>query len=178
VTLIASASTVRPSSTASNVHPANIYGANPTLSDVRSLLGDDNWWPGPPSFGVRPLDSATMPFNEKFHVITRFVHLGTAETLEIEYTLWDSTQMTNIQSSLGTSVTGAKLGDQALYYGSQNSSAAPFATDAERRLAQPSFSALRRSLAACVSPGTTPTGLPGLRAARPEAPSQTAHGRG
>jgi hypothetical protein len=133
VTLIASACTVRPSSTASNVHPADIYGANPTLTDIRSLLGDDNWWPGPPSFGVRPLDSATMPFNEKFHVITRFVHLGTAETLEIEYTLWDSTssatkQMTNIQSSLGTSVTGAKVGDQALYYGSQNSSAAPFGT--------------------------------------------------
>jgi hypothetical protein len=79
VTLTASACTVRPSSTASNVHPADIYGADPTLPDVRSLLGDDNWWPGPPSFGVRPPDSATMPFNEKFHVITRFVRLGTAD---------------------------------------------------------------------------------------------------
>ncbi|MHB8612950.1 MAG: hypothetical protein ACYDAL_11035 [Candidatus Dormibacteraceae bacterium] len=131
--VVASGCTVRASSFASNVHPADLYGANPTLSDVRSLLGDSNWWPGPPSFGVRPLDSATMPFNEKFHVITRFVHLGTAETLEIEYTLWDSTssastQMTNIQSALGTSVTGAKVGDQALYYGSQNSTAAPFGT--------------------------------------------------
>ena len=131
--VVASACTVRPSSAASNVHPADLYGANPTLSDIRSLLGDDTWWPGPPSFGVRPLDSATMPFNERFHVITRFSHLGTAETLEIEYTLWDSTssasaQMTNIQSALGTPVTGAKVGDQALYYGSPNSSAAPFGT--------------------------------------------------
>src|SRR6202171_3974759 len=130
--VVASACT-RPSAAGSHARPLDLYGATPRLADVRALLGDSNWWPGPPSFGVRPLDSATMPFNERFHVITRFAHLGTAETLEIEYTLWDSTssattQMTNIQSSLGTSVTGAKVGDQALYYGSQNSSAAPFGT--------------------------------------------------
>src|ERR1700719_4733108 len=132
--MIASACTVRPTSATSNVHPADFYGGNPTLDDVRALLGDSNWWPGPPSFGVRPLDSATMPFNEKFHVITRFVHLGTAETLDIENTLWDSTasattQMTNIQSALGTPVTGTKVGDQVLYYGSQSSGAAPYSTE-------------------------------------------------
>jgi hypothetical protein len=103
----------------SNAQPSDFYGANPTLADDRSLLGDSNWWPGPPSFGVRPLDSATMPFNERFHVITRFAHLGTAETLDMEYTLWDSTssattQMTNIQSGFGTSATGTKVGDQVL----------------------------------------------------------------
>jgi hypothetical protein len=97
------------------------------------LLGDTNWWPAPPSFGVRPLDSATMPFNERFHVITRFAHLGTAETLDIDYVLWDTTtsattQMTNIQSGFGTSATGTKVGDQVLYYGSQTSGAAPFGT--------------------------------------------------
>ncbi|MHB8588743.1 MAG: hypothetical protein ACYDA0_07820 [Candidatus Dormibacteraceae bacterium] len=123
----------RPTSAGSSAQPSDFYGANPTLADVRSLLGDSNWWPGPPSFGVRPLDSATMPFNEKFHVITRFAHLGTAETLEVEYTLWDTTssattQMTNIQSGFGTSANGAKVGDQALYYGSQTSGAAPFGT--------------------------------------------------
>src|ERR1700674_4208186 len=100
--MIASACTVRPASTASNVHPSDFYGANPTLADVRSLLGDSNWWPAPPSFGVRPLDSASMPYREKFHVITRFTHIGTAETFDIEYTLWDATsaattQMTSIQ---------------------------------------------------------------------------------
>ncbi len=131
--VVASACT-RPASPGSSATPSDFYGANPTLADVRSLLGDINWWPGPPSFGVRPLDSATMPFNEKFHVITRFAHLGTAETLDIEYTLWDSTssattQMTNIQSALGTSASGAKVGDQALYYGSQTSGAAPFGTE-------------------------------------------------
>jgi hypothetical protein len=131
--VVASACTLRPSSAGSNATPNDFYGANPTLADVRTLLGDTNWWPGPPSFGVRPLDSATMPFNEKFHVTTRFAHLGTAETLDIEYTLWDSTtsattQMTNVQSAFGTSATGAKVGDQVLYYGSQTSGAAPYGT--------------------------------------------------
>jgi hypothetical protein len=124
---------MRPSSTASNARPIDLYGANPSLADVRSLLGDGNWWPGPPSFGVRPLDSASMSFREKFHVVTRFSHIGTAETFEIEYMLWDSTssattEMTNAQAAFGTSVSGPKVGDQALYYGSQTSGAAPYGT--------------------------------------------------
>ena len=131
--VVASACSIRPSSTGGNAQPGDFYAANPSLADVRTLLGDTNWWPGPPSFGVQPLDSAYTPFNEKFHVTTRFVHLGTAETLEIEYTLWNSTssaitQMTNIQSAFGTSASGAKAGDQALYYGSKTSGAAPFGT--------------------------------------------------
>jgi hypothetical protein len=131
--VVASACSIRGSSAGSNLQPADFYAANPTLADVRSLLGDTNWWPGPPSFGVPPLDSAYVPFNEKFHVITRFVHLGSAETFDIEYTLWNSTsaattQLTNIQSAFGTSATGAKVGDQALYYGSKTSGAAPFST--------------------------------------------------
>ncbi len=131
--VVASACAIRPSSSGSNVRPSDFYGANPGLADVRSLMGDSNWWPGPPSFGVSPLDSATTPFNQKFHVITRFAHLGTAETLAIEYTLWNSTssattQMTNIQSAFGTSASGAKVGDQVLYYGSKATGAAPWGT--------------------------------------------------
>src|ERR1700682_1488142 len=131
--MIASACT-RPTAAGSNTTPSDFYGANPTLADVRSLLGDSNWWPGPPSFGVRPLDSSSMPFQEKFHVITRFVRIGTAETFEIEYTLWNTTasattQMTNAQSAFGTSATGPKVGDQALYYGSMSSGAAPYVTE-------------------------------------------------
>jgi hypothetical protein len=111
----------------------DLYAANPSLADVRALLGDIEWWPGPPSFGVRPLDSASMSYKEKFHVITRFAHIGTAETLDILYTVWDSsssaaTAMTNVQSAFGTSATGPKVGDQILYYGSQGSGAAPFGT--------------------------------------------------
>jgi hypothetical protein len=131
--VVASACSIRPSSVSGRVQPLDFYAANPSLADVRGLLGDSNWWPGPPSFGVPPLDSASMPFSEKFHVITRFAHLGTAETLNIEYTLWDSTstataQMTSIQSAFGTSASGAKVGDQALYYGSKLSGAAPYGT--------------------------------------------------
>jgi hypothetical protein len=138
--VVASACT-RSSSSGSSAHPMDFYAANPTLADVRSLLGDSNWWPGPPSFGVRPLDSATMPLQEKFHVITRFAHIGTAETLDIEYTLWASTsaattQMTNIQSAFGTSATGTKVGDQVLYYGSETSGAAPFGTATFVRVGQ------------------------------------------
>jgi hypothetical protein len=138
--VIASACT-RASSSGTSAKPLDFYGANPTLADVRSLLGDANWWPGPPSFGVRPLDSSSMPYREKFHVITRFTHIGTAETLDIEYTLWDTTssattQMTNIQAAFGTSASGPKVGDQVLYYGSQTSGAAPYGTATFVRIGQ------------------------------------------
>ena len=121
------------STTAVRAQPIDLYGANPSLADIRSLLGDSNWWPGPPSFGVRPLDSASTSFREKFHVITRFAHIGTAETFDITYTVWDSsssatTSMTNIQAAFGTSTSGPKVGDQALYYGTQGPGAAPYGT--------------------------------------------------
>ena len=131
--VVVSACSIRPSTAGSNLQPGDFYAANPSLADVRALLGDSNWWPGPPSFAVPPLDSAYTPFNEKFHVVTRFSHLGTAETFDIEYALWSSTsaataQMTSIQSAFGTSASGAKVGDQALYYGSKTTGAAPFGT--------------------------------------------------
>ena len=139
--VIASACSIRSSSISGRVQPLDFYAAKPSLADVRTLLGDSNWWPGPPSFGVPPLDSASMPFSEKFHVTTRFAHLGTAETLNVEYSLWDSTstataQMTSIQSAFGTSASGAKVGDQSLYYGSKLAGAAPFGTVTFIRIGQ------------------------------------------
>ena len=133
VAITASACARSASPTAVRTQPVDLYGAIPSLADIRGLLGDSEWWPGPPSFGVRPLDSASMSFKEKFHVITRFAHIGTAETFDIAYTVWDSsstatTTMTNIQSSFGTAVKGPKVGDQVLYYGSQGTGAAPFGT--------------------------------------------------
>jgi hypothetical protein len=140
VALVAGACT-RGSAAGSNAQPLDLYAAGPTLADVRSLLGDSNWWPGPPSFGVRPLDSAYMPVLEKFTVVQRFVHIGTAETFDIELSLWSSTsaassQMTSIQAAYGTSVTGPKAGDQVLYYGSQLNGAAPYATSTIVRVGQ------------------------------------------
>jgi hypothetical protein len=131
---VVGAACARPGSAGTAAKPMDFYGANPSLTEVRSLLGDDNWWPGPPSFGVRPLDSSSMPFNEKFHVLTRFAHIGTAETFEIEYTLWNTTAsattyMTSAQSAFGTSATGSKVGDQVLYYGSMSIGAAPYVTE-------------------------------------------------
>ncbi|MEA2629010.1 MAG: hypothetical protein QOJ10_1470 [Chloroflexota bacterium] len=106
----------------------------PAISDVRTLLGDDAWWAGPPMFGVRPLDVASMPFNQTFSVAENYVHVGSAEMFSVDYEVWNGTSaakghMTSVQSALGTSaVAGPKVGDQAIYYGSQASGAAPFQT--------------------------------------------------
>ena len=131
----------RPSTGSINSQPADLYAAIPPISDVRVLLGGDSWWPGPPSFGVRPLDVSSMAFSEKFSVSQPYVHVGTAETFLIDFTLWDSassatTRMKSIESALGTSVSGPKVGDQALYYGSQGSSAAPYQTATFVRVGQ------------------------------------------
>jgi hypothetical protein len=127
------AACARPGSSTSAATPLDLYGANPSLADIQSLLGDSTWWPGPPSFGVRPLDSTSLPIAQKFHVTTRFAHIGTAETLEIEYALWNSTSsattaLTNIQTAFGTPTTGPKVGDQVLYYGQRSAGPAPFGT--------------------------------------------------
>jgi hypothetical protein len=125
--------TINASSTI-NAHPQDLYAAMPSVSDVSALLGDDNWRPGPPSFGVRPLDVASMPFNEKFTVTQPFLHLGTAETFFVDYEVWTDTgaaksHMSSLQTVLGTSaITSPKVGDQAIYYGSQSSGAAPYQT--------------------------------------------------
>ena len=132
IALLAAACT-RSTGSGSNASPIDLYTAEPSQADVQSLLGESNWWPGPPSFGVRPLDSASTPFQERFHVVERFSHIGTAETLAVQFALWSTTatattQMTNVQSAFGTSASGPKVGDQVLYYGSQTSTAAPFET--------------------------------------------------
>jgi hypothetical protein len=125
--------TLNPSSTI-NAQPQDLYWAMPSASDVGALLGDDNWRPGPPSFGVRPLDGASMPFTEKFTVTQPFVHIGSAETFFVEFEVWNDTgaaktHMNSVQSALGTSaITSPKVGDQAVYYGSQSSGAAPYQT--------------------------------------------------
>ena len=141
IAVLATACT-RPGTTATiNAQPADLYAATPSLSDVRALLGDDNWWPGPPAFGVRPLDVGSMPFTEKFTVTQSYVHIGSAETFAIAYALWDTasaakTRMTDVQTAFGTSASGSKVGDQALYYGAQGSGAAAFNTVTFVRLGQ------------------------------------------
>jgi hypothetical protein len=139
--LILSCACTRGAAAGSNARPLDFYAAGLPLADVRSLLGDSNWWPGPPSFGVRPLNAAYTPFQEKFTVVQRFVHIGTAETFDIEFAMWATTsaattQMTTVQTEFGTPVAGPKAGDQVLYYGSQITGAAPYATSTIVRVGQ------------------------------------------
>jgi hypothetical protein len=131
----------RPSTGATNAQPLDLYAAEPSLSDVRSLLGDSAWWPGPPSFGVRPLDATSMPLSQRFVIIQRFVHIGTAETFAVEFALYNSTSaatsaMTNIQTAFGSSAAGPKVGDSVLYYGSQLTGGAPYVTETIVRVGQ------------------------------------------
>jgi hypothetical protein len=122
--LVASACTRSSGSQATSAKPMDIYAAGPSVADVRQLLGADNWWPAAPTFGVRPLNGASLPFSERFNITQRFLHVGTTEHFIIDYTAWDSastatTTMTNVKSALGTSAPGSKAGDEALYYGQQ-----------------------------------------------------------
>jgi len=118
--------------TTTNARPADFYAASPTMTDVRQLFGDNNWWALPPRFGVHPLNADRMSMAVNYQVTQTFVHLGTAELLSITYYVFDSTstattQMSDLQTASGTGATGAKLGDQVLYYGQMDTtSAAPY----------------------------------------------------
>jgi hypothetical protein len=131
----------RSSTGGSGATPPEIYAAGPTASDVKAFMGDSNWWPGPPSFGVRPLDAESVSYTERFSVTQRFIHLGTAEELLVRYTVYDKTssatsQMTNFQNSFGASPSSPKVGDQVLYYGLGGSGGAPYITRTFVRLGQ------------------------------------------
>jgi len=123
--------------------PADIYAGAIQLADLTAVVGDSsNWWPGPPTFGVRPLDTANMPPQVRSETIVRFAHVGTAENIYTLYRVWDTTSlatavMTSYETALGTSLTGPKAGDQVLYYQQQlQYGAAPYATLAYIRVGQ------------------------------------------
>lgn len=124
-----------------NAKPADVYAAMPTQAQVRTLLGDSNWWEGPPSFGVLPLDAATASVTEKFSVSESFLHLGTDEQIAVRETVFDTmssatTQMTNIKNALGTTPTSPKVGDDVAYYAATGGGGAPFVTRTFVRLGQ------------------------------------------
>ena len=104
-------------------------------------MGDSNWWQGPPSFGVRPLDAESISYTERFAITQRFIHVGTAEELLVRYTVFDKAssatgQMTTFQNSFGASPSSPKVGDQVLYYGLGGSGGAPYITRTFVRLGQ------------------------------------------
>lgn len=114
-----------------NGTPMDLYAAGPAVTDIRTLFNDPNWWVGPPSFEVRPLDAETTPLNQRFSVSQQFIHIGTAEQFAVRYTVYDTTssataQMTALQNAYGTSPSTPKVGDQVLYYPASGSGAAPY----------------------------------------------------
>ncbi len=121
--------------------PADIYAGALSTNDVRTLLGDSNWWAGPPSFSVRPLDAASTPFTERYSITQFFMRLGTAEELVVRYTVYDKTSsattvMTDYQNAYGASPTSPKVGDAVLYYGLGGSGGAPYITRTFVRVGQ------------------------------------------
>ena len=121
----------------------NVYAGGVRVGDIGSYLGDSaNWWPGPPQFGSRPLDSSTRPEEERFDVTLRFARNGTAETLNVTYRVWDSSSlataiMGSTQQALGSSLSGPSAGDQVLYYNQKlGFGAAPYVSESLVRVGQ------------------------------------------
>ncbi|MDQ2943244.1 MAG: hypothetical protein M3R21_06185 [Candidatus Dormibacteraeota bacterium] len=136
-------SCTRSTGASTSAKPADVYAGAITPADVAVAVNDSaNWWPSPPTFDVRPLDSASMPPQVRSETIVRFAHVGTAETLNALYRVWDSASlatavMSTYQTALGTSLTGPRAGDQVFYYQQQLSfGAAPYVTAAYIRVGQ------------------------------------------
>jgi hypothetical protein len=129
----------RSSSSGANGQPADFYAAVPSLADMRQVLGDTNWWPLPPLYGVPPLEHDRFPTLVKFYVEQSYLHVGSAETVTISYVVFNSTSLatlalTGLASNQATPVTSPRVGDQALYAQSKATGAAPFDTTAYVRV--------------------------------------------
>ncbi|HKW70897.1 MAG TPA: hypothetical protein VJP81_09965 [Candidatus Dormibacteraeota bacterium] len=118
-------------STSQLARQADIYASTPSQADIRTLLQDDNWWAGVPSFRVLPLDAATFPLNEQFGITQPFLHLGTAEDLVVRYDVFDTTSgatttMSDLKTAHANSPTTPKVGDDTLYTVFLSEGGAPF----------------------------------------------------
>jgi hypothetical protein len=142
LTAMAVVSCARLGSSSSNAQLGDILAAGPSVSDVRSMLGDSNWWQGPPSFAVRPLNAETTAITVRFGMTQEFIHIGTAEGFLVHYTVYETTtaattSMTNLQNLLGPAqATSPRVGDQVMYYGLAGTSGAPYLTRTFVRLAE------------------------------------------
>src|SRR5438552_13695149 len=117
-------------STSSGPSVSSVYAGRVVLNDLKPVVPDlPSWWDGPPTFDVKPLNSATRPDFERFAVVVRFAHAGTGEQIRLRYQVFDTTSyatalMSAEQTALGTSLAGPKAWDQDLYY-TQNASGGP-----------------------------------------------------
>ncbi len=109
-------------------------------ADVRAVFGDSNWWAGPPTFQVRPLDSGTMPETELFGLTRTFIHVGSAEAFIVIYTAYNTvsaatTVMTNLKNQYGAGAPPQKVGDDTLYLNGNAGGGAPYVARTYVRLA-------------------------------------------
>ncbi|HEY1455637.1 MAG TPA: hypothetical protein VGG31_04005 [Candidatus Dormibacteraeota bacterium] len=122
---------------------STVYAASVRLSDVKPALDDpDNWWPAPPTFGLRPLDIGSMNDAERFYFVQRFAHLGSPEKLRLNYQVWSTTTiaqaiLSNVQSSVSGATTTPAAGDQVVYVNQNiNFGPAPYLSEAVVRVGQ------------------------------------------
>lgn len=107
--------------TTTGISVPSVYAGGLRLPDIRSTLDDpSNWWPGPPQFGVRPLDSSTRLEEDRFDITFRFLHNGSAESLIIAYHVYFSSSFSSAilsvtQQASGTTIKGPTAGDGTVY---------------------------------------------------------------
>ena len=121
--------------------PADIWAGALSQNDVRTLLGDPNWWAGPPSFQVSPLDAATTPLAERFAITQDFLHVGTAEEFATRYTVYDTvssatSRMTDLKNAFTGALTSPRAGDDVLYLPEAGGGGAPYAARTYVRVSQ------------------------------------------
>src|SRR5258708_11055332 len=86
----------RSSSSSANGQAADFYAAVPSLADMRQVLGDSNWWPLPPTYGVPPVEYDRFPTLVKFYVDQGYLHVGSAEVATISYIVFNSTSLATL----------------------------------------------------------------------------------
>jgi len=123
IALVAFTACTRTSPKSATATPIQMYTAGPTLQQVRTSLGADSWWPGAPSFRVRPLDLELTPEDLRFSVNQHYLRLGSPDTFNVDYSVFTTStaatrRMTTLSTNFGTSAqTTPKVGDQTIYYG-------------------------------------------------------------
>jgi hypothetical protein len=109
----------------------DVYAAAPSQADVRQLFRDSNWYEGPPTFGVSPLDEGRNSFNVKFTLSVSYLHIGSGEDLAAFYSVFTttsiaSTVMSNLKTTYAGEATSPQVGDATLYHGAGSAGPAPF----------------------------------------------------
>jgi hypothetical protein len=110
---------------------ADVYAVTPTQADVRGLFHDSNWYEGPPTFGVSPLDEGRNSLNVKFTITVSYLHLGSGEDLAAFYSVFSTTSvattvMSNLKTTYAGEATSPQVGDETLYHGAGSTGPAPF----------------------------------------------------